>query len=120
MAVEQFRFEKLATIDGGRIREAWEQAMKRARDDVHDRPGVKKPRKVILVTTLTPDDSADGVVGDTVDVQFEIDDSLPKRQSQAYNMKHGRGGLLFNEVSPDDIRQGTLDEVEFREVKDAR
>lgn len=107
MAVEQFSFRSLATIDGGRLLEAWEQACKRAREDVEDRPGVEKARKVMLVTTLTPvKDKTNGL--HSVDVKFEIDDSLPKRSSPTYNMKAARGGLLFNEMSPDDIDQGTF------------
>lgn len=119
MAVEQFDLASLVRIDDGRIRTAWEQAMKRARNDCQDRPGVGKPRKVMLVTTLTPVSAADGTI-DTVDVQFEIDDSLPKRASQIYNMKSVANGLLFNEMSPDDVRQGTLDAAAGpREVRDA-
>ena len=120
MAVKHLNFEALSEIDDGRIKEAWEQAAKRARDDCADRPGVLKARKVTLTMTLTPVSASDGSL-DTVDVQFEIDDSLPKRISAAYNMKAVRGGLLFNDLSPDDIKQGTLDDVAgLREVMDAR
>lgn len=110
MAVEKFDLGSLTTIDGGRIREAFEQALKRCRDDCHDRPGVAKARKITLSATLAPVCAPDGSM-DSCDVQFEIDDSLPKRVSPTYNMKAARGGLLFNELSREDIRQGTLDDV---------
>ncbi len=123
MAVEKFELASLVTIDGGRIREAFEQALKRCRDDCHDRPGVAKVRKVSLVATLAPVCAPDGSMG-SCDVQFEIDDSLPKRVSPSYNMKAARGGLLFNELSPDDVNQGTLDDVGPKateeEARDAR
>jgi hypothetical protein len=118
MAVEKFTLASLIDIDGGRIREAWEQALRRCRDDCHDRPGVAKGRKVTLHAILTPVCEPDGSLG-SVDVSFEIDDSLPKRQSPSYNMRAARGGLLFNELSPDDINQRTLDEVGPRATEEA-
>lgn len=106
MAVEVFDLASILKIDGGRIREAWEQALKRAREDCYDRPGLKKPREVHLVALLEPDPESD-----TVNVSFKVKDQLPPRHSASYNMKQGRGGLLYNEVSPDDVHQRTLDEV---------
>lgn len=109
MAVQRFDFSALAGIDGGRIKEAWDQAMRRARADCADRPALDRPRKVVLITTLTPVRSPDGTL-ETVDVQFELDEAMPKRASAKYNMKAVPGGLLFNELSPEDVRQGTLDQ----------
>ncbi len=109
MTVEKFDLSSLVTIDEGRVRDLFEQALKRCRDDCHERPGVSKARKVTLSATLTPVCSPEGAMG-SCDVQFEVDDSLPKRVSPCYNMKAARGGLLFNEMSPDDINQGTLDD----------
>lgn len=108
--IEEFRLESLATIDGGLIREAFEQAMRRCRADCEDRPGVDKPRKVTVVATFTPTQASDGTF-DSCDVQFDVDDTLPKRQSPRYNMKVERGRLFYNEMSPDAIRQRTLDDA---------
>lgn len=110
MAIEKFELRSLSTMDGGRIREAFEQTLKRCRDDCHDRPGVAKARKVTLIAMLVPVCDPDGSMA-SCDVQFEIDDSLPKRVSPNYNMRAVRGGLLFNELSKDDVRQGTLDDA---------
>lgn len=118
MSVEVFRFASLEAIDEGRIREAWEQALRRVRLDCADRPGVKRPRKVTLTMSMTPVSSADGSL-DTVDVQFHIDEALPKRVSHSYNMKSVEGGLLFNEMSRDDVRQRTLDELHNNGPKEA-
>lgn len=110
MAIQKFDLGSLLTIDEGRIHEAFEQALKRARDDCSDRPAVEKPRKVNLTATLTPVCDPNGSLASVI-VQFEIEDKLPKRMSSKYDMAVGRGGLLFNELSKDDIHQGTLDDA---------
>jgi hypothetical protein len=108
MGLQKFDMETLTELDGGRIRTAFEQAMKRLEHDCKDRPNVKAARKLELVITMTPlpDDAGDL---DSVDVKFRVKDSVPKRESKAYNMRAVPGGLLFNELSPDDVRQQTLD-----------
>ena len=109
MALEKFDITSLATIDGGEIREAFEDALKRCRLDCQSRPGVQKPRKVSITANLVPICDDNGKLG-SCDVQFEVTDSLPKRVSPNYNMKATRTGLLFNEESPQDVNQGTLDD----------
>jgi hypothetical protein len=42
-------------------------------------------------------------------VTFEIKELVPNRASRVYNMSAGRGGVLWNELSPDEVRQKTLD-----------
>lgn len=111
MAIERFNLAAVAKIDEGRIREAWEQALKRCMDDCKDRPAVKDDRKVQLMATLTP------IVGDngemeSCDVHFQVADSVPKRKSKLYNMKAKGGSLFFNELSADQIHQRTIDESE--------
>ena len=108
MGLEKFDMGTLTELDGGRIRTAFEQALKRLETDCKDRPNVKAARKLELVITMTPlpDDAGDL---DSVDVKFRVKDSVPKRESKAYNMRAVPGGLLFNELSPDDVRQQTLD-----------
>jgi hypothetical protein len=110
MAVEKFNLASLVGIDAGRIKEAFEQAVRRCEDDCRDRPAVDRDRTVTLRASFRP------VVGDngeleSCNVDFEINDNIPKRRSKVYNMKAGRHGLLFNELSPEEIRQGTLDEA---------
>lgn len=110
MALEKFKLASLVTMDEGRLREAWEQALRRAYLDCEDRPGTDKARKVQLVATLTPiQDPAGGM--DSCNVSFEVQDTLPKRCSPIYNMLAGRGGLFYNELSKDDVHQMSLDET---------
>ncbi len=110
MALEKFTIETLATMDGGRIKEAFEQALARARIDCADRPGVPSSRKVMLVATMAPVCTPAGAL-ESCSISFEISDTLPKRVSNTYDMKAVRGGLLFNEVSRDDVNQMTIDET---------
>jgi len=107
MALEKFTLATVSDMDGGRIRTAFEQALKRCEDDLKDRPGVKAARKVELHLALAP--VADGGELDSVNVTFRIKDNVPKRESKAYNMQSVPGGLLFNDASPEDVRQKTLD-----------
>lgn len=107
MALEKFSLATIGEMDGGRIRAAFEQALRRVETDLKDRPGVKTKRKVELHMELTPVIDAGEL--DSVNVRFQIKDNVPKRESQAYNMKAVPGGLLFNDLSPDDVRQATLD-----------
>lgn len=108
MTLEKFTLSTLATMDDGRIKEAFEQSIKRCESDCKDRPGLDGERKVVLDVTLTPVPDENGVL-DSVDIQFKIKDTLPKRCSKTYNMRATRGGLLFNEISPDDVNQATLE-----------
>ncbi len=110
MAIQKFELRSLAELDGGRIREAFEQALRRCELDCMDRPATDNVRKVSLTAELVPVCSPGGEL-ESVDVRFHIKDTVPSRKSAVYNMKATRGGLLFNELSPDDIHQRTIDEA---------
>lgn len=125
MATERFTLTSLASMDQGRIALAFEAALSRCNEDCKDRPGVKAARKVTITATLQPNMEGDDL--DSVNVTFHISDNVPKRASKAYNMAAGRDGLVFNDVAPDNAKQGTLDsvllpgeKVEFQQVKRAR
>lgn len=109
MAIEKLKLSTLAQIDDGRIREAFEQALRRCEADCADRPALEEARRVVLTATLTPCLGDDATM-ESCDVQFQIVDQIPRRRSKVYNMKADESGLYFNELSPDDIRQLTLDE----------
>ena len=99
----------LVGIDDDRLdhRPAFEQALKRLEADCKDRPGVKRARQLQLVVDMQP--VADDGELDSVNVTFRIKESIPKRESKAYNMQAVPGGLLFNDASPEDVRQMSLD-----------
>lgn len=107
MGLEAFTLATIADMDGGRIRLAFEHALARCQDDCKDRPDLKTSRKIALVLHLEPVCEKGHL--ESVDVTFKITDTIPKRESKSYNMKAVAGGLLFNEASPEDVRQMSLD-----------
>lgn len=111
MAVELFTTSSLSRIDAGRIAAAFEGEIKRAEADCKDRPATPKPRKVELHVSIEPIVAEDGSL-ESCDVTFRIKSSIPSRESKTYNMRAGRHGLSFNELSPEDIHQGTLDDAQ--------
>src|SRR6188768_2061960 len=99
MAIEKFELKTLSEIDGGRIREAFEQALKRCEGDCRDRPSLKTARTLTLTVRLKPAVDERGEL-DTVGAEFDVHEKLPKRQSRTYQMLARGGNLLFNELSP--------------------
>lgn len=110
MATQRFSLSALSDLDDGRVRAAFEQAIARCETDCKDRPAVTDSRKVTLSVTLSPIVGEDGEM-ESCNLQFQVLDSVPKRKSKVYNMKATRAGLVFNELSPDDIHQMTLDQA---------
>jgi hypothetical protein len=117
MALELFNLKTLSEMDGGRIRDALDVALRRIRRDLADRPADKRPRKVRLEISLRP--VAEGRELRDVVVAFDIAETIPKLRSREYTMIPGRRGLFVNELSPDDPRQRTIDEVDLAAVRDA-
>jgi len=107
MALSKFELSTLATMDGGRLKAAFDLAFQRLIEDCKDRPELPAARRVTLTVTVKPRTEQGSL--DTVDVTFDIKDALPKRSTRSYNMSVGRAGALWNELSPDQIRQTTLD-----------
>lgn len=106
--LETFTLASLAAMDGGRIATAFEQALNRLRYDCEDRPAVEGKRSLTLTVNLEPVPDDSGALG-SVDVTFALNEKLPKRASKSYNMQAVAGGLIFNELSPEEVRQKTLD-----------
>jgi len=130
--LEKFSLAALSTMDGGRLNETFEQALRRLQEDCKDRPAVKGARKLTLTVSLAPlaDDAGEL---ESIDARIDFNEKAPKRASKIYNMESFAGGLLFNELSPDEVKQRTLDMAtkprartsadaahEAKEVADAR
>lgn len=111
MSVKPLTLAAVADLDGGRVREAYELALRRLQRDCQDRPGLQEKRTLTLKLTLVPvADDAGGL--DSCQVQFRVDEQLPTRRSKVYNAQAAPNGtLLFNEMSPEDIHQTTLDDA---------
>ena len=109
MALEKFNLESLGDLDGGRVAAAFEQALKRCRMDCEDRPGVRAPRKINVVLTIEPNMTEKGDL-QSVQVDAQISETLPKRQSASCQMAVDGEAIYFNDLSPDNPKQGTLDD----------
>lgn len=112
MAIHEFTIQALKELDGGRVAEAFAQALRRCVQDCDDRPGVKKTRAVVLKMMMQPIASDDGTL-DEIKTQFQVVDTAPKRESKVYSMAFRRGGMLaFNDLSPTDVKTRTFDELD--------
>ena len=118
--LHEFSLPTLVNLDGGRITEAWLQALKRCARDCEDRPAVEKPRKVVLELSVRPVMDEQGGL-DTIRGTFQIKDTAPARESKVYDfgLRQIRGGdvqLVFNDLSDDNVNQSTIDMAdEFKE-----
>jgi hypothetical protein len=120
MAIERLSFEALTDLDGGRVCEAFDQAVARLEADLHDRPGVKSARQVTLTISMTPVMDENGSL-EGCDTSFEVKDRIPKRKSRNYTMRAGKGGgLFFNNFAPENPNQRTIDEVIEKEITNVR
>lgn len=106
--LEEFGLDLLGKMDGGRLRITLEDAIRLMHEDCRDRPGLKKPRKIVLQISMDP--IQDGNELESVNVDFSVKATPPGRTSRIYNMRSDKKrGLLFNDASPDAARQGTMD-----------
>lgn len=117
MALEKFDLRQLAAIDEGKIAEDFEDALREVERDCRSRPMLDKDRTVAIVLKMRPVADADGKLLE-VKTTFDVKSGKPVTSSKVYHMAAGRGGLFYNELSPDDAKQLTLDEVP-RTVGDA-
>lgn len=111
MALEKLSLESLARIDSNRIGIAFANALRRCEDDCRERPNNAKARKVSIEVELCPIVEEGANELDRVEVSFKIKDSLPTRSSKSFAMEATEDGLVFNESSPDNPRQRTLDDA---------
>lgn len=110
MALQKFNLAVLGTIDDGRISEAFAQALARVEHDLRDRAVVKKSRKITITLEMTPVANERGDL-ESCWVGLDVKDNIPARKTKNYNMAATRGGLMFNELSPEEVRQQTIDDV---------
>ena len=106
--------DTIGKLDEGRVAVAVNNALAQIAHDLNRRPGVDKARKLTLTLTMKPQIDSDGLLG-SVDIGKTIKATLPDTQGHITNAKvNASGELVWNDASPDDIKQSTLDEA--REV----
>ena len=110
MTIETLReldLHGISDIDGGRISEAFRQALERVLADLDYLPGVPKPREIVLRCLFVP--LLEGQCLDHAKVQFIVSDNVPKRESRVMDCsvrkRHGKIKLLFRPDSEDNVDQ---------------
>lgn len=108
--MEKLTLKSLPELDGGRVMSGFDRELAACVKDVIDRPLEKGARKVTLTLTLKPIvEDGHASVGN---MEFEIVSKIPKRRSRTHEVAlHAAGSIGFNPVSPDNVYQGTLDEL---------
>lgn len=101
----------IAEMDGGRIGVAMAHAINRAADDIYDRPGESKARKIVLEVLLTPECGEDGEC-ENVKMQAQVKDTIPSRKTRLYDLgvrrRNGRTSLVYSDAAPDNHMQPGL------------
>jgi hypothetical protein len=114
---------ELAQIDGGKIDAAFRLNLAEVLDDIRERPSLETARKITITVTVRPKCDGRGQLED-VRLSCDIGRGVPKEQSRELSMglvadKGHLVGLLYNDLAPEDHRQGTLDDVPQQETDDA-
>lgn len=105
----------LGQLDLGKVDAAFANELRHVVKDCIDRPHEGQARKVVIELAVTPRPS-DGVCS-VVDGEFTLKSTVPPRRTRPYEMAvHASGALMVNPESPEDVRQGTLDELRGDEV----
>lgn len=103
-------------LDDGRVGIAFQEQLRRVIADCENRPADNKERVVRLEFKCYPVPDSKMQVCDEVKGKFNVTSSVPKMRSREYSFgvrKSAKGPMLiFNDMSDDDIRQGTLDEMD--------
>lgn len=106
----------VGAIENGMVAVLWRKSLESAFNDIAARPGVESVRQVVLVMRMVPETDSRGELI-AIRTEFEVDPKLPKSRTRVYSMvpMGDRGelrALQYNEASPDDPKQMTLDEVD--------
>ncbi len=105
----QVSFEELGKIDDGRLAIAMEQALRRVAADIDDRPGLKKPRTVVLKLAFVPVFDLNTSTCDGVKMTFKVNESVPVRESKMYDLGLRKGNLLtYQPLALDNHSQETM------------
>lgn len=111
MSLINFNVGSLATIDSGKLAAALDEDVQRCVKDCLNRPGEKKARVVNLQVRIEPDFVDDTGDCESVKLRFALKNSLPARCTRDYSMLARKNGtLLFNDLSPGNVHQRTIDE----------
>lgn len=117
--IQELSLEKLHLLQGGLLKEAFDQAVEMAAMDCDDRPAHSAARTVTITVSLRPE--MNGRDLGSVDGAVTISASLPKRELPKTNFNFRKrkkvngqmgGMLVFNDMSEENAQQRTIDEFD--------
>lgn len=110
--IKQLTINTIGDIDDGRVRLAIDRDLEAICKDLMNRPGDPSRRSLTIKIDFKPQPRADGVL-ETVDVDLTTLVKVPKRRAQPAKMLiKPTGKLLWNDLSQDDPKQATLDQID--------
>lgn len=110
--LKKFVIQDLASLNEGREAAKINNMIRMAVQDCMNRPSVKSGRLIGIKLSVAPVKEDSGVCHE-VNVEVRSTMKLPAQVSRPFVMKPqpGTGDLLFNDVSPKDTKQMTIDEA---------
>jgi hypothetical protein len=109
--LKKFGINDLPTLDDGRVAATVDKLIRTVVEDCSNRPGVGAARDVTLKIKIKPQTDERGMCTD-VHVDVVSSCTVPNGQSKTFAMAvRPNGTVLFNDLSPDQPRQHTTDEV---------
>lgn len=115
------RIETLADLsdfENGKLSLTFENELRRLLEDIHERPGVAKPRQIVVAVNMQPATDADGTLED-VKFWVELVAKAPAARTRTVSMGTlGTRGLFWNDLSTANHKQHTIDEELVRKEQD--
>jgi hypothetical protein len=110
---QQLSLASMKDVDSGKINAAFDHELKRIIEDCHDRPGMNKPRKLVLEVLLLPNCGTDAneLYCESVAAQIRVDSRIPGRKTKVYTLDtKPSGAAYFNADAPENPDQMTIDD----------
>lgn len=94
----------------GKLETIFQKHLAKVVDNMTDLSGDQSTRKITVEIEFKPAGQKSSV--DSVEVGFTVKSKLAGEYGTLHMVPHGGRDLMFNPTSPDNARQGTLDQAE--------
>jgi hypothetical protein len=114
MGKQALSLSSLEKIDNGKINAAFDHELKRVIEDCNDRPGMNKPRKLVLELILLPNcgTDKDQLYCESVSAQIRVEGKIPGRKTKVYTLEtKPSGSAFFNADAPENPNQMTIHDL---------
>jgi hypothetical protein len=102
--------EDLAKLDRGTPDRMVREVLQLILADLVDRPALDALRTLTLKVNFKPVSAVEGHLHEII-TEVEVSAKIPVKRSPAYSMKPADKGFRYNDLSPDNADQMTLDDV---------